>query len=237
MWYPDGTIIRATVGSTAYGLAREGSDVDTLGVFVAPTRAYWSLSHPRETYHSTVHDGADHDYTYHEVAKYLSLALKCNPSLLELLYLPLDLYSILAPEGQALRAIRESFLSTPYVRNAFGGYAQQQLSRLVRRNAEGKEGFSADTAKRTAKHARHCFRLIRQGRQLLTTGSMDVRVPDPSTYWAFDHYTVDEIVREFTEEDLKFQQAVSVLPPEPDFRTVESFLIDLRERHLDRVTT
>lgn len=223
-------LIRAIVGSTAYGLAREGSDVDMLGVFVVPTRDFWKLDQVEQTYHKTQADGAEYDYTYHEVGKYVRLALQCNPSVLELLWL--DDYEFLAPHGMDLVDIREAFLSEPFVRSAFGGYAQQQLSRLVKRNLEGKTGFSSDTAKRTSKHARHCFRLLRQGRQLLETGLMTVRVANPEDYWAFDNYTVDEIVEQFTAEDLLFQRAVSVLPPEPDFRTVESLLLDIREYQL-----
>lgn len=225
---PGEVILQATVGSTAYGLAREGSDVDTLGVYVAPTRAFWGLQ--RVTESVVVHEPADAQF--HEVGKYCRLALKCNPTLIELLFLDERLLQKVTNEGRALRALRHAFLSAPYVRSAFGGYAKQQADRLQRRNAEGKKGFSSDLQHRTAKHARHCFRLLRQGLQLLEEGDLTVRVSNPEDYWAFDNFTVEDIVAKFAEEDAIFQQAASCLPEQPAYASVEDFLLWIREKHL-----
>lgn len=225
-------ILSATVGSTAYGLAREGSDVDTLGIYVAPTRDFWRLSPPAETYHNTASNGAEFDYTYHEIAKYVGLALKCNPTIVELLWLPSDLIQVETMHARFLRTIRESFLSTNAVRSAYGGYAKQQIERLIRRNAEGRDGFSSDTKKRTAKHARHCFRLIAQGQELLETGALTVRVQNPDRYWAFDNMSVEEMVAEFAAADAVFQSVESVLPDKPDRETVERVLMEIREDFL-----
>lgn len=225
---PGEIIIQATVGSTAYGLAREGSDIDTLGVYVAPTRDFWRLREVKESV--VVHEPADAQF--HEVGKYCRLALKCNPTLIELLYLDDHSINFMTPVGVELRSIRSNFLSAKYVRSAFGGYARQQAERLQRRNAEGKPNFSSDTAKRTAKHARHCFRLLRQGLELLESGELTVRVRNPEDYWAFDNYTVEEIVARFEEEDAIFQQASSCLPEEPNHAAVENFLMKTRERYL-----
>lgn len=226
-------ILSATVGSTAYGLAREGSDVDTLGIYVAPTKDFWKLTQPKETYHNTASNGAEFDYTYHEVGKYINLALKCNPTIVELLWLPPELVQVETKHARWLRLIRRSFLSTRAVRSAYGGYAKQQVERLIRRNAEGKDGFSADTKKRTAKHARHCFRLIAQGQELLETGRLTVRVAQPERYWAFDTMTVEEIVAEFAVADVAFQAAKSVLPDEPNRNRVERMLMEIRKDFLD----
>lgn len=220
-------ILQATVGSTAYGLSREGSDIDTLGVFVAPSQQLWRLDKPKETF-----TGTGPDYTFHEIEKYLRLALKCNPTLMELLWLPNELFDLVAPWGQRLIDIRAAFLSEPYVRNAFGGYAQQQVQRLIRRHGEGKDNFSSDTAKRTGKHARHCMRLLRQGKQLLATGELTVQVDNPEEYFAFDAMTVDEIVLKFTQEDIELKGANSVLPQQPAIHTVESYLHQLRWDYL-----
>lgn len=220
------TLLRATMGSTAYGLAREGSDIDTLGIFAYDTNDFWTLDQLNET--ETSPAGVKPDYTLHEVGKYLRLALKCNPSLLELLWVPMDLVQTWNVWGESLRDMRSAFLSEPYVRAAYGGYALQQVERLQRRTAEGKEGFSSDTQKRTAKHARHCFRLLRQGRELLETGNLTVRVANPEDYWSFDDATVDQIVECFGAEDAEFQAVKSELPDTPNRRRVEQYLYDLR---------
>lgn len=221
-------LLRGVVGSSAYGLAREGSDIDRLGIFAYPTDAFWGLRNLDDSV--VTHEPSD--VTLHEVAKYVRLALKCNPTILELMWLPEHLIEINTVHGKTLRHMREAFLSTKAVRDSYGGYAKQQVERLQRRNKDGKEGFSSDTKKRTAKHARHCFRLLEQGRQLLVTGNMNIRVADPASYWSFDNATVEQIVARFEEGDEEFRSAPSCLPDEPDFASVELFLHSVRRYYL-----
>lgn len=217
-------LLRGIVGSQAYGLAREGSDTDRLGVYAWRTDAFWHLDPLQESFVQN----EPYDMQEHELQKYLRLALKCNPTVMELLWLPKANYKVRTRLGSELIALRKAFLSTKYVRTAYGGYAKQQAERLQRRHAEGKEGFSSDTKKRTAKHARHCFRLLEQGRQLLETGSLDVRVKDPEPYWAFDNMGVHDILSRFEEADAQFQEAESVLPDVPDYSRVDMFLYRAR---------
>ena len=218
--------LAGVVGSTAYGLARAGSDVDRLGVFVAPTREVLSLRQVSETVHSAGPDQSE-DVTYHEFGKYVRLAAVCNPTVLELMYLPEDLVETCTEDGHLLRTHRSAFLSERYVRSAFGGYALSQARKLEERD-DGS--FSSNTRKRTAKHARHCFRLLRNGYQLLTTGEMTLRVANPEEYFAFDDMPVSEILARFADEDVRFRDAVSVLPEEADLDTVNEVLLAVRHR-------
>lgn len=218
-------LLRGVVGSTAYGMAREGSDVDRLGVFAYRTDAFWRLDSLKQTH---VDLAPLPDMTEHEIAKYLTLALKCNPTIMELLWLPLAGYEIRTAIGEELRRMRAAFLSEKGVRNAYGGYAKEQANRLAQRNAEGKDGFSSDTKKRTAKHARHCFRLLEQGRELLETGELTVQVKDPTVYWRFDNMPVKDILAAFEEADREFQAVVSVLPDSPDRTRVDAYLYRVR---------
>ena len=151
---PGTVLLAGVVGSTAYGLAHAGSDTDRLGVFAAPTETFHDLTFPRES-HVTTHP----DATYHEARKFCRLVLGCNPTVTELLWLPGDLYEVTTPSGAELVAMRSGFLSARGVRNAYLGYATQQFRKLETR---GDGSFSADTRKRTAKHARHLWRLVQQ---------------------------------------------------------------------------
>ena len=62
-------LLSGVVGSTAYGLATEDSDVDWLGVYAAPTEKILGLHPPQESIVSTAPD-----ITYHEAGKYCRLA-------------------------------------------------------------------------------------------------------------------------------------------------------------------
>ncbi|MGW5616066.1 nucleotidyltransferase domain-containing protein [Streptomyces sp. NPDC003877] len=211
------------VGSTAYGLAHEGSDIDRLGLFAAPTVQLHGLRRPKES-----HVGTAPDRTLHEAAKWCRLALGGNPTAMELVWLPDELYEVRTPLGDELIGIRTAFPSARRVRDAYLGYATQQFRRL---EARGDGSFSADTRRRTAKHARHLKRLCRQGLELYTTGRLTIRVEDPEEYHAFgervaaDPSAAQPLLRQY--EDA-FGTSPTVLPGEPDEAPVEAWLLRVR---------
>lgn len=221
-------ILQGVVGSMAYGLAREGSDVDLLGVFVAPTVQVAGLDwSPRRESRVTVTVGPDS--CAHEVGKFLRLALQCNPTLLELLWLPADGLTVSDEWGHDLRRLRTAVLSERAVRAAYGGYARQQAGKLAARDGQS---FSSETKNRTVKHARHLLRLLRQGRELLEAGALSVHVGDPADYFAFDSMSVGGMLEVYAREDALFGAARSVLPAEPDRVSVRRYLDRVRRTHL-----
>lgn len=222
---PGTVLLSGIVGSTAYGLDHAGSDVDRIGTYAAPTEAFHGLHPPlgkQASYVTTAPDA-----TYHEAGKLAALLLKCNPTVTELLWL--EDYEIRHELGAGLIGIRQSFLSAKAVRNAYLGYATQQMQRLVNR---GDGSFSSDTRKRTAKHGRHLWRLLQQGTGLHATGHLTVRLDAASV----------ALCREFGErigDDADIgKRAIAaaeeafdrpgVLAGAPDERMVGAWLLDVR---------
>lgn len=220
---PGHVILKGICGSRAYGMATEASDVDLKGIYVASTVDLTLLDPPPDTYIHT-----NPDLEFHEVGKFVRLALKCNPTVTEQLWL--NSYEILSEYGEWLVDIRQSFLSRKQVAGAFGGYAMDQVKRLQRRD-DGS--FSSDTKKRTSKHARHIFRLLLQGKQLLQTGELQVRVDDPQRLFELGEMKPDDIVRLFEEEYKNFldSEADSKLPEYPDRIEVNRILRLIRQNH------
>lgn len=217
-------LLEGVVGSTAYGLGGPGSDIDRLGVFAHPASELLALGSPADT-HVTVAP----DVTRHEARKFCKLALSANPTVSELLWLPRDLYSVRHPLGDELIDIRYAFLSAKRVRDAYLGYAEQQFRKL---DARGDGSFSADTRKRTAKHARHLYRLCHQGYQLYSSGSLQVRLARPQEFLEFGERVATgdvDLARSMLQEheDL-FDAARPVLPAEPDRHAVEAWLLRVR---------
>lgn len=228
-------ILNAVVGSTAYGMATPMSDKDELGVYVAPLTEVMGLntqSVVTDSDHKANRPDGGPDYTLHEVGKYIGLALKCNPSILELLFL--DEYLIQTELGRYLVANRSDFLSEPAIRGAYGAYAKAQADRLIRRNEEGKAGFSSDVALRTAKHARHCLRLLHQGAQLLRTGTMAVKVGPKVREYLFEAGEAAErnpqaFYTEYFEPVFKgFNEVDSNLPQHPNRDRANQILVMIR---------
>lgn len=220
-------LLKGVVGSTAYGLNHAGSDVDYLGVFAADTKEVVGLQQIKESI--VTHDP---DTTMHEAKKFVLLCLKGNPSVSELLWL--DAYEEVNDLGAELLALRWKFLSAPRVRDAYLGYAKVQFHRLQNR---GDGSFSADTRKRSEKHARHLVRLVEQGFQLYTSGELVVNLRSNAS-----GITPQEVVGisqkilaepEWAEEYLqqaesRFDSARTPLPENPDVGAVERWLLWVR---------
>ena len=226
---PPNVLLSGIVGSTAYGLATEDSDVDRLGLFAAPTEKLVGLHPVQQSIVSTKPDA-----TFHEAGKFAALALKVNPTITELMWLPDDLYEVRSPFGDDLIGIRGAFLSRTAVRNAYLGYATQQFKRLENR---GDGSFSADTRKRTAKHARHLYRLHAQGIMLWQTGHLTDRLPhgDAVLCRAFgDKVAAGDLEagrRVIAWAEHIFDTSQTPLPERPDEATVETWLQEVRRAY------
>lgn len=221
-------LLAGTVGSTAYGLATATSDIDTLGVYATDPMNLFGMS--AASHADATSKGTSPDYTYHEVAKFLRLACQANPTVMELLWLPS--YRAINSYGQMLIDVRDSCLSTTRVRDAYGGYAVAQARRLLNRHVAGKSGFSADLGNRTAKHGRHCFRLMIAGAHLLRTGTLLVDMSEHRQELfrvgelAADDPTAFEAL--FTKQLERMNNVRSVLADQPDRDTIERVLRAIR---------
>jgi predicted nucleotidyltransferase len=221
-------LLSGIVGSTAYGLAGPESDVDRLGMFAVPTAALHGLRAPADT-HVTSHP----DSTVHECRKYATLALGGNPTVSELMWLPAELYEVRTELGDDLISIRRAFLSAKRTRDAYLGYASQQFRKLELRS-DGS--FSADTRKRTAKHARHLMRLCFQGFTLYATGRLAIRLEDPWVFLDFGEQVAGGDIQAarnlIAGYEARFDDVRSALPDRPDEQAVERWLLSVRQAHL-----
>ena len=108
------TFYRCIMGSRAYGLDDEKSDTDYRGVYLPPADLHWSLD--------GVPDQLEREETqehYWEVQRFLVLALKSNPTVLETLYSPLIVQQ--TELGEELLRLRDCFLSK-LVYQTYNGY-------------------------------------------------------------------------------------------------------------------
>jgi hypothetical protein len=224
-WTP---LLHAIVGSTAYGLATPDSDVDRIHIAVAPTAEFHGLTPPSGKAATRV--STDPDIATHEVGKYIALILGCNPTLLELLWLDPDFHECASPAAAVLIENRGRFLHQHAVRSAFLGYAQQQLQRLAQR---GDGSFSSDTRLRSHKHARHLWRLVKQGSDLFRTGTMRVHLTPAEAGECVEF--ADAVItnpavgeRHLAAAADVFDRATSPLPEQPDRAWAEAWLRGLR---------
>lgn len=218
-------LLAGTVGSTAYGLDHEGSDIDTLGMFAAPTRAFHGLQPPQQTHVTT-----DPDSTYHEAAKGVRLMLASNPTASELLWL--ERYTELTELGEELIALRHCFLTRGGVRNAYLGYAYDQFEKL------GPLKISTVNVPRRKKHARHLVRLLVQGTELHRTGNLNIRLENPEKVRAMGEAVFRDPAggRQLLDRAKKIFDEPSALAEHTDPDPVEAWLHRVRDHYYQRPT-
>lgn len=207
--------LQAITGSKAYGLDHENSDTDRMGIFVASTVDVAGLNWTQADESWSDAGPTGDDTTLHEIGKFLKLALKCNPTLIELMWM--NDYEILTPVGKGIIDIRESILHEKGIRNHYHGYAYSQLERV-----------RADYPNHKPKMARHTLRIARQGSTLLKTGTFDVKVDDPQEYFDLDKLSFDELDEKISREVTHIQLCDSVLPEKQDRDEVAAFLRAVR---------
>src|SRR3989442_11786270 len=153
-------IYRCVVGSRAYGLDNDESDTDRRGIYLAPAELQWSLFGAPEQFEDNATQSC-----YWELQKFLTMALKANPNILECLYSPI--VEKVTPLSEELLAVRQQFLSQ-MIFQTFNGYAMSQFKKIeqdIRNHGEVKW-----------KHAMHLLRLLLTGAATLRDARVPVRV-------------------------------------------------------------
>ncbi|HLY41915.1 MAG TPA: nucleotidyltransferase domain-containing protein [Terracidiphilus sp.] len=210
-------IYRCVVGSQAYGLSHEGSDVDRRGIYLPPADLHWSLYGVPEQLENAVAEEV-----YWELQKFLVLALKANPNVLECLYSPLiETKTELAED---LLSHRDAFLSN-LVYQTYNGYVLSQFKRL-------EQDLRATGAIKW-KHAMHLIRLLLSGITVLREGFVPLSVESHrDQLLSIRRGEMDwELVnawRLHLHQEFETAYAMTALPDSPDYQTVNDFLLRAR---------
>ena len=124
----DYLIFEAISGSMAYGTNRPDSDTDLRGIFRLPKDQKLTLL----DYSKEIADDTQ-DVKYYELEKFMRLAAECNPSILELLWLPQDCIQFKNPIMDKLLENRDLFVSKKAY-HTFNGYAYSMLQKAQSKN-------------------------------------------------------------------------------------------------------
>lgn len=218
-------IYRCVVGSRAFGLDVEGSDFDRRGIFLPPAELHWSLDGVPEQI-----EVRDSDECYWELQKFLVLALRGNPNVLECLYTPLVEYA--APIATELLEIRSAFISK-LLYQTYNGYALSQFRKLEQDlRARGDIKW---------KHVMHLMRLLISGAEILRTGFVHVQLTshlDRLRAIRAGQVPWEDIDawRLHLHRDFEEAYQCSTLPERPDQALINRFLIRARKEMAARAS-
>lgn len=219
----DSVIYRCVVGSRAYGLDDENSDTDRRGIYLPPAELHWSLyGIPEQLENKPAQE------CYWELQKFLILALKANPNVLECLYTPL--IETASPIATELLSIRHIFLSK-LVYQTYNSYVISQFKKLEQDlRTKGEIRW---------KHAMHLIRLLLSGITVLRAGFVPVRVDDYRDRLLaikYEHLTWEEVDAWRLQLHQDFDRAFgnTQLPDRPDYEQANLFLIRARHHRVEQ---
>jgi predicted nucleotidyltransferase len=209
-------IYRCVVGSTAYGLSQEGSDTDRRGFYLPPADLEWSLAGVPEQLET------ENEEVYWEIEKFIRLALKANPNVLECLYSPF--VEKCTPLAHELIEMRHIFLSQ-YVHRTYNAYVLSQFKKL--------EQDLRNHGQIRWKHVMHLIRLLLSGVEVLEHGFVPLRVDEyRDRLLAIRRGDVswEEVERWRLALHKELDEALmsTSLPAHPDYQLANDFLISAR---------
>ncbi|MBZ0276156.1 MAG: nucleotidyltransferase domain-containing protein [Anaerolineae bacterium] len=212
-------VYRCVVGSRAYGLDHDESDTDLRGIYRPPADLHWSLFGIPEQ----LERGEE---AYWELQKFIVLALKANPNILECLYTPLVEYA--APVARELLDMRHIFLSK-LIYQTYNGYVMSQFRKL-QKDIENHGEIRW-------KHAMHLIRLLLSGIIALREGMIPVHVEEHrERLLAIRHGEVawDAVNtwRLALHKDFDSAFQTTKLPDRPDYEAANVYLVRARRNAL-----
>lgn len=227
-------ILRVIVGSQAHGLATPASDYDYRGVFVVPTSELLSIgSHQDETRWI---EGNEDDTSW-EIGKFLLMATKCNPTVLETFLAPrvdvefklLDAQKQAFPHaslGEELQKLFPYVWNSQYVKDAFIGYGVNQ-----------RKKFFENKDKRAPKYATAYLRVLYNAYELLSTGTFSVNLEKTPVYdyckrFKEGNYSMGEVINECFRWETEVLKAYNANPSkETNMEPINEFLLKVRKEY------
>ena len=214
-------ILKVLVGSQAHGLANKNSDYDYRAVYILPTSKILSLDY---RYKGNDWIEGKEDNTAYEIGHFLKLAIKCNPTILEVFKAPIVKCN---EDGKKLRALFSYVWNSQDAFNAFVGYGLNQRKKFLNKKDN-----------RQNKYAVAYIRTLWNLCDLLKKENFEIKVGnkwligDILQEFKKGNYTVGEVINyaeTFTQVAREYLE--NLQRHKPNLNKVNNFLIDIRKRY------
>lgn len=211
-------VLKTWGGSHAYGTAIENSDEDFRGVIIPPEEYFTGFKVFKQF--APKPDGPFGDVVYYDIRKFLQLAAKGNPGILEVFHAPRLRVSI--PFGNSILSLWESVLSKSLIKSHLG-MAKDHIRRIDLPNRKcGEKGKAAiDKHGYNTKDACHVIRVLEQCIEILITKNLTMPRPNADMLlaikngeWSIEKFrsAADNFI-----DLIKDLESKSDLPKLPDF--------------------
>lgn len=238
------TPIYATqMGSIAYGVSTEHSDIDIYAFCIPPKKIIFphldgvikGFGNQGEKFDQyQIHDFQDkYDINIYSIIKYFALLMMNNPNVIDSIFTPQHCVIICSHIGQVLRDKRKLFLHKGAF-HKFSGYAHKQITNLKSKKYEGKRLEVVKKYGWDVKSQYHTVRLLDELEQILETGDIvlgrnaeylkSIRAGQVSMEETFEYF---DKKKKYLDELYE----TSKIPYSPDETIIKKLLLNCLEHH------
>jgi len=238
------------MGSVAYGVAEDTSDLDVYGWCIPPKDYIFphlrgeivGFSKPGpgfEQFQKHHIDAADetpprqYDLTIFSIVKYFNLCMSCNPNMIDSLFVNRHCVLFSTPIAEMVREKRRIFLHRG-AWHKYKGYSFAQATKMRTKKPEGKRKEQSEQFGYDLKYAYHIVRLLNEVEQILTEGDLDLmRNAEQLKAIRRGEWTLEQVEAYFAtkERELESVYTNSKLPYGPDEPAIRDLLLSCLEHH------
>lgn len=251
-WLPDNVMYETIMGSVAYAVSSDTSDMDVYGFCIPPKDLVFphlvgeipgfgrQIKRFEQYQEHHIHDpdamagkGREYDLTIFSIVKYFQLCMENNPNMIDSLFTDITCVLHATKIANMVRDQRQIFLHKGSW-HTFKGYAYQQLHKMANKEPTGKRAELVAQYGYDVKFAYHVVRLISEVEQILTEGDLDLqRNREQLKSIRRGEWTEQQIRDWFSqrERDLSTLYNESKLPHSPDEARIKRLLLECLEEH------
>lgn len=189
-WLPQNMHYEVIMGSTAYAVSNDTSDMDIYGFCIPPKEDIFphlrgeisgfgtQIQRFEQYQEHHIKDASarqEYDLTIYSIVKYIQLCMENNPNMLDSLFVPQRCVLFCTPVAQMIRDNRHMFLHKGSY-HKFRGYAYKQLHKIGKKSNSSNPTRQADIENHgmDLKFAYHVIRLALEGEQILLEHDLDI---------------------------------------------------------------
>jgi predicted nucleotidyltransferase len=240
----DGIQYETIMGSYAYGVSSDSSDMDVYGFCIPPKEVVFPhlkgeingfgrqiQRFEQFSQHHVKYNAKQYDITIYNIVKYFQLCTENNPNMIDSLFTPANCVMTATKVGQMVRDNRRLFLHKG-AWHKFKGYAYSQMHKIKTKDPKGSRRDMVDTYGYDVKFAYHVVRLLDEVEQILIEGDIDLqRNREQLKSIRRGEWTELQIEEYFTTKERELEKVYldSKLQHSPDEGKVKQLLLDCLE--------
>lgn len=252
---PDNTLYLTQMGSVAYGVSGESSDVDIYGYCMPPKElAFPHLAGEIPGFGSQIQrfecwtehhikdksSGNEYDFSVYGIIRYFQLCMENNPNMTDSLFTPRRCVLHTTRIGELVREKRRMFLHKGSF-HRFRGYAYAQLKKLKAKETHKnpKRQASIDAFGFDVKNGYHVVRLALEAEQILVEHDLDLeRNSEVLKAIRRGEWSMDRLEAFFEQKERHLDDLYhnSTLPARPDESAIKELLLNSLEEHYGSIS-